>query len=38
MARLQTQYDAGYPESQATFTWWIGDNYAGNLGPSAVCG
>ena len=33
MARLQTEYDAGYPESQATFTWWIGDNYAGNLGP-----
>ena len=33
MARLQKQYDAGYPESQATFTWWLGDNYAGNLGP-----
>jgi predicted amidohydrolase YtcJ len=33
MARLQRQYDAGYPESQATFTWWLGDNYAGNLGP-----
>jgi predicted amidohydrolase YtcJ len=33
MARLQTQYDAGYPESQAPFTWWLGDNYAGNLGP-----
>jgi predicted amidohydrolase YtcJ len=33
MARLQQQYDAGYPESQATFTWWLGDNYAGNLGP-----
>lgn len=32
MARLQAQYDAGYPESQAPFTWWIGDNYAGNLG------
>ncbi|OLC40300.1 MAG: hypothetical protein AUH43_26620 [Acidobacteria bacterium 13_1_40CM_65_14] len=33
MARLQTEYDAGYPESQAEFMWWIGDNYAGNLGP-----
>jgi predicted amidohydrolase YtcJ len=33
MARLQSQYDAGYPESQAPFAWWIGDNYAGNLGP-----
>src|SRR5712691_1121047 len=33
MARLQKQYDAGYPESQAPFTWWLGDNYAGNLGP-----
>ena len=33
MARLQAQYDAGYPESQAEFLWWIGDNYAGNLGP-----
>jgi predicted amidohydrolase YtcJ len=32
MARLQAQYDAGYPESQAPFAWWIGDNYAGNLG------
>jgi predicted amidohydrolase YtcJ len=34
MARLQSEYDAGYPESQAEFMWWIGDNYAGNLGPS----
>jgi predicted amidohydrolase YtcJ len=34
MARLQRQYDAGYPESQATFAWWLGDNYAGNLGPA----
>lgn len=33
MARLQRDYDAGYPESQATFMWWLGDNYAGNLGP-----
>ena len=33
MARLQRQYDAGYPESQATFLWWLGDNYTANLGP-----
>ena len=33
MASLQRKYDAGYPETQAPFTWWIGDNYAGNLGP-----
>ena len=33
MAALQKQYDAGYPESQAPFTWWIGDTYAGNFGP-----
>ena len=30
MARLQRDYDAGYPETQGGFTWWIGDNYAGN--------
>jgi len=34
MAMLQKQYDAGYPELQAPFTWWIGDNYAGNFGPA----
>ena len=34
MARLQQRYDAGYPEVQPTFIWWIGDNYAGNLGSS----
>jgi hypothetical protein len=33
MAALQKQYDAGYPEAQAPFLWWIGDNYAGNYGP-----
>lgn len=33
MARLQKEYDAGYPELQAPFTWWIGDTYAGNFGP-----
>jgi predicted amidohydrolase YtcJ len=35
-ARLQREFDAAYPESQAEFMWWIGDNYAGNLGPSRV--
>jgi len=33
MARLQRDYDAAYPESQAPFTWWIGDLYAGTFGP-----
>jgi len=33
MARLQRDYDAGYPEASAPFLWWIGDNYAGNFGP-----
>ena len=32
MAALQSKYDAGFPETQAPFAWWIGDNYAGNLG------
>ena len=32
MARLQRDYDAGYPEASSTFMWWIGDNYAGNFG------
>jgi predicted amidohydrolase YtcJ len=32
MARLQRDYDAGYPEPSATFMWWIGDTYAGNFG------
>ncbi len=33
VAELQKKYDAGYPEMQAGFLWWIGDNYAGNYGP-----
>ncbi len=33
MARLQREYDAGYPEAQGTFLWWLGDTYAANLGP-----
>ena len=34
LARLQKEFDAGYPEPSATFTWWIGDTYAGNFGPT----
>jgi predicted amidohydrolase YtcJ len=33
VAMLQRTYDAGYPEAQAPFMWWIGDTYAGNFGP-----
>ena len=32
MARLQRDYDAGYPETQAPFMWWIGDIYAASFG------
>jgi predicted amidohydrolase YtcJ len=32
MATLEKQYDAGYPEAQAEFMYWIGDTYAGNFG------
>ena len=34
MAALEKQYDAGYPEAQAEFMYWIGDTYAGNFGPA----
>jgi predicted amidohydrolase YtcJ len=34
MASLEKQYDAGYPEAQAEFMYWIGDTYAGNFGPA----
>jgi predicted amidohydrolase YtcJ len=34
MANLQKKYDAGYPEMQPEFLWWIGDIYAGNYGPN----
>jgi len=33
MAQLQKKFDAGIPEAQAPFMWWIGDTYAGNFGP-----
>ena len=32
MAQLQRDFDAGYPETQAPFLWWIGDLYAGTFG------
>lgn len=33
--KLQNEYQAGYPEPSAAFTWWIGDTYAGNFGERA---
>jgi predicted amidohydrolase YtcJ len=33
MANLQKTYDAGYPEMQPGFLWWIGDIYAASYGP-----
>ena len=33
MRELEASYDAGYPEMQPEFLWWIGDIYAGNYGP-----
>ncbi len=33
MARLQREFDAGFPEPSPPFMWWIGDTYAGNFGP-----
>ena len=32
MFKLQNSYDAGYPEGQPAFLWWIGDAYAANVG------
>ena len=32
MARLQRDYDSGYPETQSPFMWWIGDIYAASFG------
>jgi len=34
MANLQRKYDAGYPEMQPGFLWWIGDIYAASYGRS----
>jgi len=33
IAKLQKNYDSGYPEMQPEFLWWIGDIYAENYGP-----
>jgi len=33
MAGLQRDWEAAYPEPSPSFTWWIGDTYAGNFGP-----
>jgi predicted amidohydrolase YtcJ len=33
---LQTKYDAGYPESQPEFLWWIGDTYAASYGANGA--
>jgi len=33
MATLQSKYDAGYPEMQPEFLWWLGDIYAASYGP-----
>jgi len=33
MSLLQSGYDAGYPEMQAEFLWWIGTIYSLNYGP-----
>ena len=32
MVNLQRQYDAGIPEVQPAFLWWIGDTYVANFG------
>jgi predicted amidohydrolase YtcJ len=33
---LQKKYDAGYPESQPEFLWWIGDIYAASYGTNGA--
>jgi predicted amidohydrolase YtcJ len=34
MAELQKKFDAGYPETQAEFLWWLGKNYPTAFGPA----
>jgi predicted amidohydrolase YtcJ len=36
MRALERSDEAGYPETQPPFIWWIGDNYAANLGPERL--
>lgn len=33
MSSMQRDWDSGYPEPSATFTWWLGDTYSSNFGP-----
>jgi predicted amidohydrolase YtcJ len=36
MAALEKQYDAGYPEVQPPFLWWIGKTISASLGPDRL--
>jgi predicted amidohydrolase YtcJ len=36
IAMLQKKYDAGYPEAQVEFLWWIGDIYAASYGANGA--
>lgn len=36
IAALQKKYDAGYPEAQVEFLWWIGDIYAASYGANGA--
>jgi predicted amidohydrolase YtcJ len=36
MARLQKDYQAGYPEANSPFMWWLGDNLVRSLGADRV--
>jgi predicted amidohydrolase YtcJ len=36
MATLQKQYDAGYPEVQPAFLWWLANSLTANLGPDRL--
>ena len=36
MADLQRRYDAGVPEAQPPFMWWLGDALAANLGATRL--
>jgi predicted amidohydrolase YtcJ len=36
MAALEKQYDAGYPELQPGFLWWIGKTISASIGPDRL--
>jgi hypothetical protein len=36
MAALEKQYDAGYPELQPPFLWWLGNTLTPSLGPDRL--